>query len=101
MSLPPPETDHSEPQPRAARESGLAQAPAGAAWAGRRRRGIRGARRVDVAIGVLVGVLVVVFVPGIALAGIGAAVVLVLVGLSLLFRRMRARHAGRSRRRRR
>jgi len=42
-----------------------------------------------------------VFVPGIALAGIGAVVVLLLVGLSLLYRRARFRHATRAHRRRR
>ena len=45
----------------------------------------------DVAIGGLAGVIVVLVVPGIALAAIGAVVALLLVGVSLLWRRVRNR----------
>jgi len=99
MSVTPHETDYSEPPPpQAPLEDKVARAPAAGAWA---RGGRRGARLLDVAIGVLAGVLAIVFVPGIALAGIGAVVVLLLVGLSLLYRRARFRHATRAHRRRR
>ena len=103
MSVSRPETDYSEaPVPR-----GLEGAPPQprAAIGGQLRHGRRGsvlsARRVDVAIGVLAGIAAVLFVPGIALAGIGAVVVLLAVGLSLIYRRLRARRGARSRRRRR
>jgi len=60
----------------------------------RSRRGVR----LDVALGLIVGVLAVALVPGIALAGIGAVVVLALAGLSLLVSRRRGRRRARRRR---
>ncbi len=101
MSLPPPETDYVQPPDPGAVEDAPAQAQAEIVASRRaRRRAAVNARRVDVAIGVLAGIAVVVFVPGIALAGIIAVVVLLAVGLSLLYRRLRAGRAARSRGRR-
>jgi hypothetical protein len=102
MSVPPPNIDYSQEPGGGALEG--APPPVRAAIAGplrHSRRAALNARRVDVAIGVLAGVAAVLFVPGIALAGIGAVVVLAVVGISLLYRRLRARRTGRSRRGRR
>lgn len=95
MTLPPPETDRHERRRHAPAEDH----PTLLRGTGRpRRRAGSRSRRLDVAIGLLVGALAVVAVPGIALAGIGAAVVLLIVGLSLAYRRTRMR--GRARRQR-
>jgi Flp pilus assembly protein TadB len=56
----------------------------------RRRRGLR---RLDVAIGVLLAVIALVVAPGVAVVAIGAVIVLVACGLSLLYGRRRARRA--------
>ena len=99
MSVPPPDTDYSQAPGPAALESAPPQARAAIAEPLRHdRRAALKARRVDVAIGVLAGVAAVLFVPGIALAGIGAIVVLAAVAISLVYRRRRARRAARSRR---
>jgi hypothetical protein len=61
----------------------------------RRRRALR---RLDVVLGLTVGVIWIVFVPGIAIAGIIAVLVLALAGISLLFtRRRRGVRRGRAR----
>ena len=88
MTLPPPKTGYSEPPPRP-----TAGAAGPVPLRRVRTRSRRRARdhRIDVAIGAVVGVIAVLVVPGIALAAIGAVVVLQLVGLSLLYRRIRAR----------
>ncbi len=64
----------------------------------RRRRRRRALRRLDVAIGLIVGIIVIVVAPGLALAGIIGAVVLIVAGLWVLVeRRRRARRATRQR----
>ena len=99
MSVPPPDTDFSQAPAPAALEG--APPPVSSAIAEplrRSRRAALNARRVDVAIGVLAGVLAILLVPGIALAGIGAVLVLAAIGIWLLYRRLRARRAARPRR---
>jgi hypothetical protein len=60
----------------------------------RRRRRRRALRRFDVALGLIVGVIWIVVAPGIAIAGIIAALVLALAGISFLVTRRRARGRG-------
>ena len=56
----------------------------------RRRRGLR---RLDVAIGVLLAIIALLVAPGVAVVAIGAVIVLLTCGLSLLHGRRRARRA--------
>ena len=59
-------------------------------------------RRLDVAIGLIVAIIVIVIAPGVALAGIIGAIVLIVAGVWVLVeRRRRARRAAGSPRRRR
>ena len=97
MTLPP-ETDYSEPRPRGTVAGASIPLRSTRSQA---RRSHRGVRVLDVTIGLIAGVLAVALVPGIALAGIGAVIVLALAGLSLLFPRLRARRRARTLRRRR
>jgi hypothetical protein len=76
-------------------------ADTGGAEERRARARRRGLRRLDVALGVLVGVIWIVVAPGIAIAGIIAVLVLALAGISFLVSRRRRRAASRLPRRRR
>jgi hypothetical protein len=83
-----------EPQPIAGEDESPGVASDSERRARRRRRGLR---RLDIALGMIAGVIWIVFAPGIAIAGIIAVLVLALAGISLLFTRRR-RRAGRGRR---
>jgi len=71
------------PDPHASRAAGREER--------RRIRRWRIARRQDVAIGLIVGIIAIIVLPGVALGAIIAALVLIVAGISLLAERRRSR----------
>ena len=92
----------SSPQPRS-RGAGAGaddEHAGGAGGRARLRRRRRALRRFDILLGLVAGAVWLLVAPGVAMAGIVAAFVLLAAGVSLLVGRRRGRRSGRRRSRR-